>query len=413
MAAEILMPKLGMTMDVGKIVEWRKQDKESVNKGDVILEIESDKVSYEVEAEGSGILAILIEDGEEIPVGTVLGYLAASEDEYAELKGGAAKPAAEAPAAAAADAAPVAAAQEQRAKGEKVRASPGARKLAKKSGIDIALVTGTGPQGRITREDVQKFVDEGGAAAAAAAAPPVIEKGKRLMKKEKMSGMRGTISRRMMDSLHQSAQMTAFAQWDVSNLMTLRKAINKDAEAQGYKVSIPGLMVFFLARVLKEMPALNASIEGNEVHYWKDVNVGVAVSVADGLVVPVVHGANRLSLKDIQIRLDDLIERARNKKLLPDDMAGGTFTLSNLGSYGSEFETVIINPPEVALLGIGAAEKRPVVVNDEIVIRPIMPVSLSFDHRLIDGAAAGEFRQRLRKLVENPGMLATCAQFGF
>jgi pyruvate/2-oxoglutarate dehydrogenase complex dihydrolipoamide acyltransferase (E2) component len=217
----------------------------------------------------------------------------------------------------------------------------------------------------------------------------------------------------MMQSLQQSAQMTAIAQWDVSNLLSLRKEINKTAEAQGFRVSIPGLMVFFLARVLKEMPLFNASIEGNEIHYWEDVNIGCAVSVADGLVVPVVHGANRMCLKEIQIRLDDLIERARNKKLLPDDMAGGTFTLSNLGSYGSEFETVILNPPEVALLGIGAAEKKPVVVDDAIVIRQLMPVSLTFDHRVIDGAAAGEFRQRLRRLVENPGMLAACSSFGF
>ncbi len=425
MALEIKMPKLGMTMDAGKIVEWRKRDKEQVGKGDVVLEIESDKVTYEVESEGSGILVILIESGEEIPVGTVLGYLAASEAEYAQLKGGVSRSAeapgagAEAPARAAASGTPARA----RTEGEKVRATPGARKLAKQSGIDLALIDGSGPEGRITREDVQRFVEQGAAAAApaapsaqgapAAAAAPTIEKGRRLWKSERMSGMRATIARRMMQSLQQSAQMTAIAQWDVSNLLSLRKEINKTAEAQGFRVSIPGLMVFFLARVLKEMPLFNASIEGNEIHYWEDVNIGCAVSVADGLVVPVVHGANRMCLKEIQIRLDDLIERARNKKLLPDDMAGGTFTLSNLGSYGSEFETVILNPPEVALLGIGAAEKKPVVVDDAIVIRQLMPVSLTFDHRVIDGAAAGEFRQRLRRLVENPGMLAACSSFGF
>jgi pyruvate/2-oxoglutarate dehydrogenase complex dihydrolipoamide acyltransferase (E2) component len=415
------MPKLGMTMEEGKIVEWRKKEKEWVNKGEILLVIETDKVTYEVESNDSGMLVILIDSGEGIPVGTVLGRLAASEAEYGELKGKA--PAKTGPAAAPAVEAPDLEKREKQQREGPVRATPGARKLAKESGVDLASVVGTGPEGRITREDVQAYLEKPAAAAApptssaerapAFASAPVIEKGRRLWKSERMSGMRATISRRMMQSLQQSAQMTAIAQWDVSNLLGLRKEINKTEDAQGFRVSIPGLMVFFLARVLKEMPLFNASIEGNEIHYWEDVNIGCAVSVSDGLVVPVIHGANRMSLKAIQIRLDDLIERARNKKLLPDDMAGGTFTLSNLGSYGSEFETVILNPPEVALLGIGAAEKKPVVVDDAIVIRQLMPVSLTFDHRVIDGAAAGEFRQRLRRLVENPGMLATCSNFGF
>lgn len=420
MAAEVTMPKLGMTMEEGKIVEWRKREKEWVNKGEILLVIETDKVTYEVEAQDSGMLVLLIESGEGIPVGTVLAYLAASEEEYARLRGKAPGPA-ETKAVAPAEAAPRPAAEPERAAAPAgpVKATPGARKLAKEAGIDISRVLGTGPEGRVTREDVQQFLEKTKAAPEAApppkAAPPAatIEKGKRLWKSERMSGMRATIARRMMDSIHGTAQMTALAQWDVTNLMKLRKEINKLSDTLGYRATIPGMMVFFLARVLKEMPVFNASIVGNEVHYWEDVNIGVAVSVPDGLVVPVVHGAERLCLKEIQIRLADLIERARNKKLLPDDMSGGTFTLSNLGSYGSEFETVILNPPEVALLGIGNAEKRPVVVDDQIVIREMMPVSLTFDHRLIDGAAAGTFRQRLRQIVENPGMLVTCSQFGF
>lgn len=420
MAAEVTMPKLGMTMEEGKIVEWRKREKEWVNKGEILLVIETDKVTYEVEAQDSGMLVLLIESGEGIPVGTVLAYLAASEEEYARLRG-AAPGAIEARAASPAEAAPGPAAVSERAAAPAgpVKATPGARKLAKEAGIDITRVPGTGPEGRVTREDVQQFLEKAMAPPEATPAPkaappaPTVEKGKRLWKSERMTGMRATIARRMMDSIHGTAQMTALAQWDVTNLMKLRKEINKLSDTLGYRATIPGMMVFFLARVLKEMPVFNASIEGNEVHYWEDVNIGVAVSVPDGLVVPVVHGADRLSLKEIQIRLADLIERARNKKLLPDDMAGGTFTLSNLGSYGSEFETVILNPPEVALLGIGNAEKKPVVVDDQIVIREIMPVSLTFDHRLIDGAAAGAFRQRLRQLVENPGLLVTCSQFGF
>jgi pyruvate dehydrogenase E2 component (dihydrolipoamide acetyltransferase) len=421
-AAEVTMPKLGMTMEEGKIVEWRKREKEWVNKGEILLVIETDKVTYEVESQDSGMLCILIESGEGIPVGTVLAYLAASEEEYARLRGaasGAAEPRAAAPAAAVVQTAP--GVEKAAAPAGPVKATPGARKLAKEAGIDIARVPGTGPEGRVTREDVEQYLAKAKAAEAEvapsppprAAAAPAVEMGKRLLKSERMTGMRATIARRMMESIHGTAQMTALAQWDVTNLMNLRREINKLSDSLGYRATIPGMMVFFLARVLKEMPVFNASIEGNEIHYWEDVNIGVAVSVPEGLVVPVVHGADRLSLKEIQVRLADLIEKARNKKLLPDDMTGGTFTLSNLGSYGSEFETVILNPPEVALLGIGNAEKKPVVINDQIVIREIMPVSLTFDHRLIDGAAAGAFRQRLRQLVENPGLLVTCSQFGF
>jgi len=422
-AAEVTMPKLGMTMEDGKIVEWRKKEKERVNKGEILLVIETDKVTYEVESIGSGMLVIVIESGEGIPVGAVLGYLAASEAEFAQLKGGEKKPE---PVAAAGAEAPAPEKPEKLGKEEAIRATPGARKLAKESGIHLALVSGTGPEGRTTREDVQRFLEQkpaapvapqpppaGKIASAPVPPPPVLDKGKRLRKAEPMSGMRGTISRRMLQSLQLTAQMTALAQWDLTNLMELRARLNQAADTLGFRATVPGLMVFFLARVLQEMPLFNASIVGNEVHYWEDVNIGVAVAVADGLVVPVVHGADRMSLKDIQTILADLIERARSKKLLPDDMAGGTFTLSNLGSYGSEYETVILNPPEVALLGIGKSEKKPVVINDEIVIREMMPVSLTFDHRLIDGATAGAFRQRLRQLVEQPGMLVACPHFGF
>jgi pyruvate/2-oxoglutarate dehydrogenase complex dihydrolipoamide acyltransferase (E2) component len=223
-----------------------------------------------------------------------------------------------------------------------------------------------------------------------------------------MSTIRHTISCRMMDSLECSAQMTAFGEWDVTELMKLRQVMNGQMAESGLKVTFPGLMVFLLARVLKEMPVFNASVEDRKILYWKDVNIGVAVSVGENLVVPVIRGADRKTISGIQETMNDLIERARSRKLMPDDMEGGTFTLSNVGSYGSKWETVILNPPEVALLGIGAVEKKPVVIGDSIEIRQIMPISFTFDHRIIDGATAGRFRQRMKSLVENPGMLITC-----
>lgn len=411
MAVEILMPKLGMTMEEGKLIEWSKTEKDQVAKEELLFIIESDKVTFEVESPASGILAILKEADEIFPVGTLLGYLAESEQEYETIKKQAEEQVEDS---VSVDHAATPATQEAQAtvpheplpKG-KVRATPGARKLAKQKDLDITMVVGSGPNGRISRDDVLKAINTAGVAPRT----PVIG-GKRLLREEPMKGMRGTISRRMMESLHNSAQMTAFSEWDATELMKLRKLINqsqeKAPEDSRYRVSVPGMMVYFLGRVLKEMPEFNASIDGNTVKYWDDANVGVAVAVPDGLVVPVVHGANLKSLGEIQREIDGLIDRARNQKLMLDDMSGGTFTLSNLGSYGAEWETVILNPPEVALLGIGRGSKKPVVVNDEIVIRNIMPVSLTYDHRLIDGAIAGAFRNRLKELVENPGLLMAC-----
>ena len=460
MAIEVLMPKLGMTMEEGKLVEWSKNEKDSVRKDEIICIIETDKVTYEVESPGSGILAILVEPAENIPVGTLMAYLAESEEQYQQFKQGAPaavlKSAEAAPAEKVEEAGPADTAAEkvvesdgkfrcspaaralakkkgislegisgtgpkgrittedvkQAASGAapaKVDATAGARRLAKEKGVDLSTVQGTGPNGQISRRDVIQAIKPVGVISSAPAQVPEDFKGKRLLKEEPLAGIRKIIATRMMGSLQNAAQVTAFAEWDVSNLMNLRKLLNDQVKDKALRVSFPGLFVFFLARVLKEMPVFNASVEGNNIQYWEDVNVGVAVSVGENLVVPVVHGAERKSLNQVQTVLSDLIERARNKKMMPDDMSGGTFTLSNIGSYGSQWETVILNPPEVALLGIGSIEKKPVVVDDDqIVIRKMMPISLTFDHRIIDGATAGAFRNRMKMLIEHPEMLISC-----
>jgi len=470
---EVLMPKLGMTMEQGKLVEWSRTEKEAVQKGDIICIIETDKVTYEVESPATGLLLILAEPADNILVGTLLGYIVESEAEYEDLRkakssGGEpaeiigiaatepkklastinegirspidfqdgkrrASPAARALARkkgislvdcdgtgpngriTAADIKQALAGKPAEApsaeipdRPERIEATAGARKLAKEKGINLSAISGTGPNGSISRRDVIHALKADTRVSPSQAPLSKDFKGKRLLKEEPMSTIRYTISRRMMESLENSAQMTAFSEWDVTNLMRMRKLLNSQTEKEGYKVSFPGLMVFLLARVLQEMPLFNASVEGKTIRYWQDVNIGVAVAVGDNLVVPVVHGAERRSLKEIQLAVNDLIDRARNKKLLPDDMSGGTFTLSNVGSYGSQWETVILNPPEAALLGIGAIEKKPVAINDEVVIRKMMPISLTFDHRIIDGATAGAFRNRMKTLVEHPEMLITC-----
>lgn len=410
-----------MTMDEGKLLEWTKPEKESVQKGEIIFVIESDKVTYEVESPGKGLLVRIKDAGEVHPVGAILGHLADSEAEYRQLRDVAdgAMGSTEVTASDDKSGEPPAPEIQGPDFGEKVRATPGARKLAKQKGIDLASLTGSGPQGRITREDVEKAELTASIKVPGKAPQPetvlpktpavVVKGGKRIHHQEPMSGMRATISRRMMESLQRTAQMTAFAEWDVTMLMALRKQINQSLDKSGgdYQVTVPGMMMVLLARVLREMPVFNASVEGDTITYWEDVNIGVAVAVPDGLVVPVIQGVDRKTLAEIQRNLASLIDKARTKKLLPDDMSGGTFTLSNLGSYGSGLETVVLNPPEVALLGIGRGEKKPVVVNDQIVIREMMPVSLTFDHRVIDGATAGAFRNRLKLFVENPGFLIT------
>jgi pyruvate/2-oxoglutarate dehydrogenase complex dihydrolipoamide acyltransferase (E2) component len=401
LAVEVKMPKLGLTMEEGKLLEWVKKEKDLIKKGEALCIIESDKVTYEMESPGSGILVILLEKGEGIPVGTLLGCLALSEEEYTEIRS---------------KAVPRMATEELplphrempehegrteilRLEGE-IRATPGARKLAKERGIDLATIVGSGALGRVTREDILKDIDKTPSVSQVASLAR-----KSLVKEESMSSMRATIARRMMQSLQTSAQMTAFSEWDVTELMKMRAYINRSEEKMGFRATIPGLIVAVLARVLKEMPIFNASMEGNTIKYWADVNIGIAVALPDGLVVPVVFGADRRSLKEIHQCMADIISRARQKKLLPDDMSNGTFTLTNLGSYGGEWETIILNPPEVAILAIGQVAQKPMVQEGRIAVRDMMPISLTVDHRVIDGATSGSFRKRMKELVGSPGLV--------
>ncbi|MBI5905586.1 MAG: 2-oxo acid dehydrogenase subunit E2 [Deltaproteobacteria bacterium] len=379
MSMQVKMPKLGMTMEEGKLLGWARKEKDRVRKGEVLLTIESDK-----------------------------------EEEYAKIRsaGRTADPAPAEPAAA--ETAPGRFPGASAPRDGAVRATPAAREVARQKGVDLSTVAGTGPQGRITREDVLAAALETGAPPASparlvATAVGGKESFKELAGEEPMTGMRSAISRNMMESLRTSAQMTAFSEWDVTAFLRLRSLINADEGKTGFKATVPGMMVALLAKVLREMPVFNASVEGGRILYWRNVNIGVAVALPDGLVVPVIHDADRKSLAEIQEELSGRIERARAKKFLPGDLSGGTFTLTNLGSYGGEWETIIINPPEVAILGIGKATRKPVAEGDHVVIREMMPVSFTVDHRLIDGETSGRFRKRLKELVENPGLLWTAA----
>jgi pyruvate dehydrogenase E2 component (dihydrolipoamide acetyltransferase) len=283
---------------------------------------------------------------------------------------------------------------------KKVKASPAAKKLAEEHGIALEDIEGTGPGGRITREDVLKAVES--KAAAPAPAAPAAEAAKVEDKRVPLAGMRKVIADRMAESFRTAPHVTVDMEVDMSQAAAFRKALNEVAPE---KVSFTDIIVKIVARALEDFPVVNASLQGEEIVYNGQVNVGVAVALEDGLIVPVVKNANKLGIAAISQQVKELAAKAREGKLSPDEYKGGTFTISNLGMFGVDSFTPIINPPESAILGVNRIQKKPVVVNDEIVVRPMMNLSLSFDHRLIDGAVAAQFLQRVKALLENPALV--------
>jgi pyruvate/2-oxoglutarate dehydrogenase complex dihydrolipoamide acyltransferase (E2) component len=229
--------------------------------------------------------------------------------------------------------------------------------------------------------------------------------GKRVKEKVSLTGMRKAISERMHLSLQQMAQMTAFGKVDMSEAIKFRDSLLAHGEKLGIRITFTDIFVKVLSVVLKEMPLFNASLEEKQIIFWEDINIGVAVSLENGLIVPVIRGVGEKTILEIAKRRQELVDKARSKSLLPDDVTGGTFTLSNFGSYGGDTETAIINPPEVALMGVGKITDEAVVINGQIMIRPMMNFSFTTDHRLIDGATSGSFRGRFRELLESPAIL--------
>lgn len=428
MAEYIAIPKLGMSMTEATLVEWKAADGDKVAKGDVVLLIETEKTQWEVEAAGDGWVLVLVEQDVVAPVSRVVGLIAESEAELAKLRkdppgelytseaGEAA--AAEARGGAIVDAAvgkvakraPVA-----RVAGERVRISPVARKMAEENMIDVSGIAGTGPGGRIVREDVQRAIDEKGRAAPAAAAPaagaPALPKvevgslvgGKRVGSTIPLRSMRKSIAEHMQRSLAVSAQLTSMGEIDATELKKFREGLVADEERLGARITYSDILVAAIARALGEFPIINSSLIGEEIVLWEDINIGVAVALEGGLIVPVVTVADKKGLVEINRTLKGLAEKARNGKLLPDEVSGGTFTLTNLGAFGGGwgFNTPIINQPEAAILGTGPITDRAVVRDGEVVVRPVMTFSFTFDHRVIDGAPATQFMVRLTEILES------------
>ena len=409
MATEIVMPKLGLTMESGAISAWLVEEGQEVQKGQALLEIATDKVTMEVEAQADGILRkILVPVGQEVPVSTTIGVIASADeniDSYVAVA-----PSDPVPAAAPSDPAPPVAptpavaptpvspapAPSADADGRRPhKTSPKARKIAAEHDLDLSGVNGSGPGGRIVSADVLALVEQ--ARLAPAPAPvPVAEGLIELSRAEQVAAERLTASYQQIPHIHISMDVSAV--W----LQQFRTGY----QLEGKKISFNDLIVKATARTLSEFPRVNSLEEGGHFRYASQINVGVAVAAEQGLVVPVIRDAAEKTVEEIALEGTRLIDAARRGELGPDDMLGGTFTISNLGMFGVSRFTAIINPPQVAILAVGAIENRVVASGaDAFAVRPQLTLTLAADHRVVDGALAARFLARLKEVLETPGLL--------
>jgi pyruvate dehydrogenase E2 component (dihydrolipoamide acetyltransferase) len=395
----VVMPALEMAQETGKLLAWRKKEGESVAKGEPLLEIETDKAVVEVEAPGDGILAGITADvGAVIPVGETIAWLIAP-GEKPPSKAAASAPAARATSSVTQQvAATVAAAVAAKAATPPPQISPKARRLAKELGVDFALVRGTGPDGVITAEDIQKSANSNvGVPAASAAAAP---------RTEALSQVARLMAERTTQSWTSVPHFFLVREVDASKLVAALKRLDDQAEKmQSLAPTITDLLIALIARTLAKHPRMYASWTGEYIRSNADINISVAVAVKDGVVGAVLHKADTLKIAEISIQRRKLTERARAGRLRPVDIAGGTFTLSNLGMYKVDAFSAIITPPQAAVLAVGAISERVVAEEGKPVVRPMMTMTLSCDHRVVDGARAAEFLSDLADAIRDPGKL--------
>ena len=460
MSEEVKMPQMGESIAEGTIVKWLKHVRDSVKRDEPLFEISTDKVDAEIPAPTSGVLSeIKVQEGETVPVNTVVAVIngAGSKPAAPQAAKEAPAPPKEEPAHAKAEpppppppvAPPSVATPSPPAKTSapappptsaatatedlrQTRSSPVVRKIAEEHGIDISQIEGTGIGGRVTKQDILAFVEnrKGEARPAAAASvvaaaqpapprpetprapqplrapaaqaeagPPPFAEGDRV-EIEPMSIMRRRIAERMVESRHISAHVTSFMEVDFNKTAKLRDSLKGDFERDGVKLTFMPFIIKAVIEGIRKWPVVNASVWGDQIIYKKDINIGVAVALDWGLIVPVIRGADEKSLLGLARAVNDLGERARKKQLKPDEVQGGTFTITNPGVFGGWAGTPIINQPQVAILGVGVIKKRPVVIDDAIAIRQMGVFGLSFDHRIIDGAVADQFLATLREVIE-------------
>jgi 2-oxoglutarate dehydrogenase E2 component (dihydrolipoamide succinyltransferase) len=422
--SDIVVPQLGESVVEARVARWLKKEGDRVEVGDPVVELETEKIDLEVSAERAGVIAsIKRQEGEDVKIGELLAVL----DESGAAAGGGGKNAPATAAAAPAGAAKVPAEPAQATASDAPKATPTARRMAKDHDVDLAAVQGSGSGGRVMKQDVRGAMPAPGQAPAAAAQPapaaaqpavaqsvarpaappkPATRPGDRSEERVRMTKRRATIARRLVEAQRTAAMLTTFNEIDMSALMSLR-ARRKDAFTKQHGVGL-GIASFFVKAsiaALRLFPQLNAEIQGDEIVYKRYHDIGMAVGAEGGLVVPVIRDADTMSFADIEQAIRDFAGRAGNGTLTLEDLTGGTFTITNGGVFGSLLSTPILNPPQVGILGLHKIEDRAVPVNGQVVIRPMMYVALSYDHRIVDGREAVQFLVKIKEFIEDPGTL--------
>ena len=420
MPIKILMPALSPTMTEGTLAKWLVSEGDEVNSGDVIAEIETDKATMEVEAVEEGKVGkIMVAEGTEgVPVNELIALLLEDGEDASALDGAAdaapAPPAAaaaapEAPAAAAPASAPAPAAPAA-ASGDRIFASPLARRMAQQSGLDLGNVTGSGPNGRIVKRDIEAALASGApapaaapqpAAAPAATAPAPMPEGlEPAFDYEPANNMRKVIAQRLTESKQTVPHFYLTVDCEIDTLLALRKDLN--SRSDDYKISVNDLIIKACGVALRRVPAANASWTGDGIKRYHTADISVAVAIEGGLITPVIRDAGAKGLETISSEMRDLATRARDGKLMPEEYQGGTFSISNLGMFGIKQFDAVINPPQGAIMAVGAGEQRPVVRNGALAVATVMSVTLSVDHRVVDGAIGAELLAAFKKLIEDP-----------
>ncbi|MEC9488679.1 MAG: dihydrolipoamide acetyltransferase family protein [Halanaerobium sp.] len=442
MATKVLMPKLGLTMERGQVARWFKAEGERIAAGEPLLEIMTDKINYEIEAPVSGVLLKQIHGpGEEVPVETIIGYIGEEDEELNVAAGGQVE--SDAPGPVEIKEKPVQAASEQDGStpevGEKkvIRISPRARRLALEEGINFANIKGSGPMGRIIEKDIKRAIETGarGSLKATPAAEKVLAKARkegfepssterikridavRLSAVEEdrkipvkdirpYSGMRKVIGDRLVSSKLAAPHIYLTIEVDVTDLAGLRAEINSNRQELGQAtISYNVFVIKAAAKALREHSQINASLVRDEIHLYDQVNIGLAVALNDGLIVPVIKEADRPGIDELAAKVKILSNKAREGMLAPDDIQGGTFTITNLGSYGIEEFGAVINPPESAILAVGAVKDACIPRNGKVTIGKTMKLTLCADHRLIDGAVGANYLKKLKEYLEHPALI--------
>jgi len=454
---EVIMPKLGLTMESGKIEKWHKKVGDKVETGDILFEVMTDKVSLEVESYNSGILRkILKGEDDEVPVTEVVAYIGTADEEIPdsgsqvlseEIK------TEEAPARTESSSSAVRTEEKSSDTSGRIKISPLARKIAGENNIDISKISGSGPRGRIVKEDIEKFIISAGSGEGQrikisplarkmakelgidvkAVKIPGSGPGGRIVKEDiiaysekgdngleagatpgelkiksrtKLAGMRKVIAQRMSLSKSTIPHIILNAKTDATNLIGLREQLKEGVlKKHGVKITFTDLILKAAAIALRENIEVNSSLQGDDYIIYEDVNVGMAVSVEDGLIVPTIFSCDRLEIVDIARKRIELIEKARTNKLTLEEIQGGTFTVTNLGMFGIRNFSAIINPPQASILAVGKIYSEPAAVGGKVEIKSFMDISISCDHRIIDGAKGAKFLQNIVELVENPAML--------